>query len=449
VEVFTTKVKRNYKTDVLVCGLGPTGIAAAVAAARNGFSVMGVESAAYAGGNITRANVIGVCGVFNMDTGDVITGGITWEMLRRTALVRDPKHLNSHTPLSKIDVSKTRLYQPMSVEEMKTHPNAISMIIDAELYKHQADQILVEAGVKFLYHTQVCDLIMNGQNISNVILANKDGISEVTAKIVIDCTGDADLAAWSGAPYELLTDTLQAGTLMFVMGGVEYEDYAKLKVRAINCFAAAEERGEMRSFHGPSVGRLHKGVINFNMTRVKYNCVNPEETTMAEVKSREDVFHYAKILIENLPEFKNAYLLYSGPHLGPRESRRIDGEYTLTLNDVIANQKFDDGVALGGWPIDYHDPNVSGGFNNLKTVGVYDIPYRTLIPKNVENLLVAGRCHSADQMAAASTRVSQTASLMGEAAGRAAALSLTRKSMPHEIDGAHVRRELLKNGAIL
>lgn len=448
-ETFTTKLKRNYRADVLVCGLGPTGIAAAVAAARSGLNVMAVESAPYAGGNITRANVIGVCGVFNLDNGDVITGGITWEMLRRTALVRDPKHLNKHTPLAQIDVSKTRLYQPMSVEEMKTHPNAISMIIDAELYKHQADQILLEAGVKFLFHTQVCDLVMNGQSISNVIISNKDGLSEVSAKIVIDCTGDADLAAWSGAPYELLTETMQAGTLMFVMGGVEYDDYAKLKVRTIECFAQAEQRGEMRNFHGPSVGRLHKGVVNFNMTRVKYNCVDPEQTTKAEVKSREDVFYYTKILIDNLPEFKNAYLLYSGPHLGPRESRRIEGEYTLTLNDVIVNQRFEDGIALGGWPIDYHNPNVVGGFNNLKTVGVYDIPYRTLLPKSVENLIVAGRCHSADQMAAASTRVSQTASLMGEAAGRAAVLTVGKKSTPHEIRGAQVREELIKNGAIL
>jgi ribulose 1,5-bisphosphate synthetase/thiazole synthase len=213
-DTFTTRIKKHYKSELLVCGLGPAGIAAAVAAARKGIDVMCVEACAYAGGNITRANVIGVCGVFNMDNGDVITGGITWEMLNRTALVRDPLHLNKHTPLSQIDAKTTRLYQPMSVERMKTHPNAVSMIIDAEWYKHQADCILKEAGVRFLYHTQICDVVMKGQGITSVIIANKDGLSEISAR----CSSTPQATPMSPpgrALYELLIDSMRAGTLMF------------------------------------------------------------------------------------------------------------------------------------------------------------------------------------------------------------------------------------------
>lgn len=447
--VFVPRLKQRIETDVLVCGLGPAGVSAAVAAARHGAKTFAVETCAYAGGNITNANVIGVCGALNQKTGRLIVGGITRELLQRSALLRDPVDWDKQTPLSKLNLDGTRLYEPMSDERATTHPNGVSIIYDAEWYKHQADGMLKESGARFLYHTRVCDVVMEGDRIGAVIVANKWGLSEIRLRMVLDTTGDGDVAAWSGAPFEMLLDTMQAGTSIFVMGGVKYDDYAQLKVRCIECFAKANARGEMRRYFGPGVGRLHKGVINFNMTRIKYNSTDPEQVTAAEVQVRDDIALYSSILIRDMPEFKDAYLLYSGPHIGPRESRRIQGEYVLTYDDVLKTRRFDDTVGLGGHPIDYHDPNVVGGFNSTRQVDPYPIPYRTLVPQKVENLLVAGRCHSADQMAASSTRVALTAAVLGEAAGKAAGMALDAGITPREVDGVKLREALVLQGAVV
>ena len=447
---FTGNIVKEYRTQLLVCGLGPAGISACVAAARDGIKVFAVERCAYAGGNITNANVIGVCGAVNMLTGDLVTGGITKEMLRRTGILRDPVDFNKQYYLSDIDMDNTRLYEPVSTGDYSRHPNGVSMIYDAELYKHEADDILKKSGVKFLYHTVICGVEMDGEDrIRSVVVANKDGLSRIYADMFIDATGDADIAAGSGAPFEILPDTMQAGTLMFVMGGVEYDDYAVLKNEIINTFLECDKRGEMGRYGGPGIGRLQKGVINFNMTRVKYNSTDTRETTDAEIQTRDDAFRYAALLKKYMPQFKNAYMLYSGPHLGARESRRIRGEYILTLDDIKQRKQFDDVIALGANPIgDFHDPNSNGESKDFKIMGCYEIPYRTLVPLKVNNLLVAGRCHSVTQKAAASTRVALTASLMGEAAGRAMSLAFKHNTDPRNINGVELHDELKAHGGI-
>lgn len=448
---YLTTPKKAYTTDVLVCGLGPAGLAAAVAAARMGVSVLAIENCGYAGGNITNANVIGVCGATNMQTGYLITGGITAEMLGRSGYLRDPVDYDKLTPLSEIDILHEQLYVPIGKGETVVAPNAVSMIYDTEAYKVGADRILKEAGVNILFHTLVCDVVTKGEHIENVIIANKDGLSEISPKIVIDCTGDADIAAWSGAPYEIKPEYMQAGTLMFVCGGVIYDDYAVLKKNCIDAFAKAQADGVKCRFYGPGVGRLRKGVINFNMTRVPYNQTDAADWTRAEREARSDVQDCFHILKTYMPEFKNSYILYSGPQIGCRESRRILGEYIFKAGDIINHTCFEDAIGLGGHPIDFHDPKKFGSRADgvYSEVNVYQIPYRCLLPKKVDNLLVAGRCHSVDQMAAASTRVALTASVMGEAAGIGAALAFMENTEPVNIDIAQLIARLRDSGAIL
>lgn len=445
------QMNRVYSPDLLVCGLGPAGIAAAASAARAGVDVMAVEKCGYSGGNVTNANVIGVCGATNMQTGYLVTGGITAEMLQKSAYLRDPVDMDKLTPLSEVDIYHTQLYIPVPDDERIYHPNSVSMIYDVEDYKFQADRILLDAGVKILYHTFVCDVRTVGEHIESVVIANKDGLCEIRPKMVVDCTGDGDVAAWAGAPFEILPQTMQAGTMMFVVGGVEYDDYTLLKKRIVNAFAQATADGMQCRYAGPGIGRLHHGMINFNMTRIPYNQTVAADWTRAETEGRRDIQDAMRILKKYLPEFKNSYLAYSGPHIGCRESRRLIGEYMLTLQDLYDCKRFPDCIGIGAHPIDFHDPAKYGGAEALdqKTIYVYQIPYRTLVPKKVDNLLVAGRCHSADQLAAASTRVALTASVLGEAAGTAAAISLRDKTEPANVNIDRLLSTLAANGAIL
>lgn len=452
-ETISLSVKKEYTPDILVCGLGPAGLSASIAAARLGAKVLAVDKCAYSGGNITNANVIGVCGAVNLLTGRLITGGITAELLQATGYLRDPIDYDKMYPLSGIDIMNEVLNPPVAAEDQSAHPNAVSMIYDTELFKLQADRFLQKAGVQVLYHTFVSDVIAKDGHIEKVIISNKDGVSVVKPKYVIDGTGDADIAAWSGAPFEILPETMQAGTMMFVMGGVEYDDYAKLKVKTQAAFKQADADGVKCRYYGPGVGRLRHGVINFNMTRVPYNQTIAAQWTEAEMGARSDIEDCIKILKSYVPEFKNSYILYSGPHIGARESRRIIGEYVLTGEDIFLRKRFEDTIALGGHSIDYHDPKKFGskaiGIKAEDLVKPYDIPYRTLVPKNVDNLLVAGRCHSVDQIAASSTRVALTASCLGEAAGVAAFMCLAGKIAPNKVNVGDLRSTLIKNNGIL
>ena len=450
-EFFHATMKQVYEPDVLVCGLGPAGISAAVAAARMGASVLGIEKCGFAGGNITNANVIGVCGATDMFTGRLVAGGITKELLGMSGFLRDPVDYDKMTPLSEIDMETALLYPHVAKADNLTHPNFVSMIYDAEAFKLAADKILTEAGVRILYHSFVCDVETNGDRIHRVIVANKDGLSEIRAKTIIDCTGDADVAAWAGVPYDIRPEFMQSGTTMFVCGNVKYDDYAELKVRCIETFVQAQKDGHHLKMFGPAVGRLRKGVINFNMTRIPYNQTVASEYTQAEIDARIENKKAFDILKSYMPEFKDAYMLYSGPQLGCRETRHIHGLYTLLAKDIVDRVPCEDSIGLAGCPIDFHDPSKMGAKCGgvMEYVSAYPIPYRTLVPQKINNLLVAGRCHSAEQLAAASTRVAPTCSVMGEAAGVAAAMTVRDHCEPATVSVTALQDRLRQTGGIL
>jgi hypothetical protein len=448
-ELYSKKIERVYEPDVLVCGLGPAGISAAVAAARMGALTLAVERCAFAGGNFTNAKVVGIIGAVNSLTGALVTGGITFEMLQRAAYRRENDY--SRKPLCELFAENRyhtgQVYQPKNTVDHVTQVNSVRLLFDPEILKHQADVLLAGSGVKLLYHTVIADAVTADGYINQVILANKDGLSCVRPKMVIDCTGDADIAAMSGAPFEK-ADVVQPGTLMFTVGGLEFDDFQAFYDACRAAMARAADYGEIGAYTGPSVGWMRPGMINFNNTRLVFDATSAESTTEAEIRARGDVFRFFEAYKKHVGAFKNAYVLDSGPYLGTRESRRIIGEYVLTLDDIVEGRRFDDAIALGGGIVDFHRLDQSG-HSELRFVKPNDIPYRTLLPQKVDNLLVAGRCHSVTQTGAAVTRMGVTAMLMGEAAGSAAALALNRGCAPRDVDVEQLRALLLKNGAIL
>lgn len=434
--IYQKQVATVYTPDVLVCGLGPAGLTAAVAAARMGLRVMGVEKCGFSGGNITNGNVTSCCGIADMRNGEIIVGGITAELLDRTGVITLPLQNN-------------RLFQPVPEELLDTAVNMIPLYWDSEKYKREADRLLKESGVEVLYHTRIFDVQSEQGEIGAVMLANKDGLSAVKAQFYIDCTGDGDVAAWSGAPW-VMDEHAQPGSLIYIVGGLEYTDYQALKTRCVQVMEQALQDGRLDIYAGPwpsFVFPNHPELLNMNNTRVALNSTVAASLSEAEMIGRDQAWRMFEVYRQEMPEFRNAFLISSGPNFGVRESRRIVGEYTLTLADVEQSHSFEDSIAKGAWHIDIHQ-NVSG-VNGQLLLKPYDIPYRTLVPQNSQNLLVAGRCHSADHRALGSSRMSMTAMVMGEAAGVAAALCRKSDSVPAAVDIRELRTVLLRGGAIL
>ena len=211
---------------------------------------------------------------------------------------------------------------------------------------------------------------------------------------------------------------------------------------------AAFERGEIGRYGGPYPATFSGRDVYFNATRTPGDNTIPADWTKAEIRGRQDAWRMFELWKEHLPEFANSYFFTSGPVAGARESRRIVGDYVLTGDDVVSGQRHEDVVVLGAWRLDRHPAN-QPGYHDTPWTPPYDIPYRTLLPRNFENLLVAGRCHSASSEALASSRVTATAMGMGQAAGTAAAVALAQQVTPRDLRVAHLQDRLLASGAIL
>jgi hypothetical protein len=358
------------EADVLVLGGGPSGISAAVAAARMGARTILVERYGFLGGMGTAAMVTNFCGLF-ADVGGVVTQvvhGIGDDILAR---IRALGGLN----------------RPQS----KGATTVISY--DNPAYKHAADQLLIEAGVRLRLHTLAVGAVMDRSRIVGLIVESKSGRAALCARTFIDCSGDADLAAWAGAPYEKGDSSgyLAYPTMMFRMGGVDTEVAEREGLPLIRRHAAEKRaRGESGFMRASPIAapQAHAGEWRMNMTQVSLagrslDGTDVEHMTRGEILGREQVFQADRYLREQVPGFKHSYVL---------EIAVLGGvEWTF----------------IGGR-------------------GYHQVPYRALVPRGVDNLLVAGRCFSATQDAQASARVSGPCFVMGQAAGTASALSVQR-----------------------
>ena len=419
--------------DVLVCGAGLAGIGAAVAAARGGAKTMVIERNGFAGGFFTAVIGSAFDGFVDERSGAPVVGGLVFEMLERMQVIAP-----GQGPALRYNVNGD-----LSFVEM--HPERVIPRCDPERFKRAADAILTEAGVEILFHTQVADVVAQDGRIEHVIVSNKAGLVAIRPKVVIDCTGDGDVAAWAGAAYEK-AEPLQPMSLHFRIAYLQ--PTFELRHRCAEVLQAAHARGEIGLYGGPYPATFSGRDVYFNATRTPGDNTVPADWTAAEIRGRADAWRMFELWKNHLPEFEDAYFMTSGPVAGARESRRIVGDYVLTGDDVRTGRRHDDVVVLGAWRLDRHPAGIPG-YHDTPWTPPYDIPMRTLLPRTLDNLLVAGRCHSATSEALASSRVTATAMGMGQAAGVAAALAVQTDRAPREVPVARIQATLLASGAIL
>lgn len=424
-ETRSTGSRRIIETDVLVCGGGCAGTVAALAAARQGAKTLLIEKAPFAGGIITSVGLPYFDGIANIKDNRIVVRGIPLELAVKSGIcAADAKRVDKHNPTIR------------NTFEFK-------LLLD-QLLREQHERLTV------LFNSFACGAETRGDRISAVHVANKDGLVDVRPRVVIDCTGDADVAAWAGAPFEQNT-VVQPLTLHFRIGNVsKHPDISK------NCRAAlakAQELGELPYYYGPGVMFMFAdNEIYVHGVRVPANPTDAADLTRAEMQGRADAHAMFRAWKRDVPCFENSYFLEAYPWIGVRESRRLIGQHVLSEDDLLRSHRFDDAIATGCWYLDLH-PNKTtvGSANDFQPEKVqpapYDIPYRSLLPRKLDNLLVAGRCHSATRGAHASSRVTVTAMAMGQAAGVAAALAVQQNVGPQEIQGTRVRDILSTQGA--
>jgi hypothetical protein len=336
---------------------------------------------------------------------------------------------------------------------------------DPEVFKLVALELLDEAGVRFLLHAFASEVI-GDHDVRGVVFETKSGPVVIRARVVIDCTGDGDVAARAGAPYEIgreEDDLVQPMTLMFRVTEFDrasFEAYVK------------QRPGQWRGVHGlwdlirkaTADGKLwlsredmlffatpHDREVSVNSTRVmKVLGTDVWDLTFAEWESRRQMRQIADFLRHYVPGFERSYVVQSGVNVGVRETRRILGDYQLTADDILQARKFPDVVARSTYPVDIHNPEGSGTtLQRLPPGEAYDIPLRCLLPREVEGLLVAGRCISGTHEAHSSYRVMPVSMATGQAAGVCAALATRHGTAPRAVPTAEVQNELIRQGADL
>jgi hypothetical protein len=425
--------------DVIVAGGGPAGIGAAAAAARGGAKTLLLEQYGILGGQATAGLVLH----FQRWSihGKRVAGGIPWEFARRIT-------------------ERNLRYNPPGPWNSGWEGIGIPPF-DPEHLKYVADRILVESGVEILLHTFVCGVLQQDGKVNGLLVENKSGRQAFLAKIIIDATGDGDVAAFAGAPFEKgspVDGTMQAMTMCFRVAGA---DYAGLSQHPMDASAQdatvraamlqAIERGELPALGGPWIVPSVRGEYRINAVRQWGDCTRAEDLSRAAVEGRRVVWVYFDWLKANFPEFHQAYVMDTGLQIGTRESRRILGDYVLTIEDVKSGRRPHDTIALGAHGVDIHSTHAADpGHHRMDWLsGAYGIPYRCLLPRGLENLLVSGRCISVTHEALASTRVMTQCMELGEAAGTAAAMSVKQGVTPRQLDPQLLCQTLEAQGVLL
>ena len=444
------------ETDVLVLGGGPAGLGAALGAAQAGARVVLAERYGFLGGNATAALVMPLMSFH--------TSMPTPEKKGATTLLP-----TDHGPGEPIIAGALRRLLERLVSAGGAIPPSLAtgyvVPFDPEGFKLVALELLDEAGVNFLFHSFASGVLGTDGNVAGAVLETKSGPLAVRARVTVDCTGDGDAAARAGAPFEIgrADGLVQPMTLMFRV--VEFQRAA---------FEAYVERHpkQWRGVHGlwdlvreaTAAGELklpredilffatpHEEEVSVNSTRVtRVLGTDVWDLSFAEWTSRRQMRQIAAFLRRYVPGFEESYVAQSGVQIGVRETRRILGDYQLTADDVLAARKFDDAIARGAYPIDIHNPKGSGTvLRRLPPGEAYDIPLRCLLPREVDGLLVAGRCISGTHEAHSSYRVMPIVMATGQAAGVCAALAARHGLSPRKIAVDDVQRELARQGASL
>ncbi len=384
--------------DVVVVGGGAAGVGAAVGAARAGASTALVETYGCLGGAATMRGVFSYCGLYTCgpEPRQVVFGVAT-------EVMDEVERLGGLSPITRF--------------------RGVIRIFDPEAVKLALDRVCARAGVNVLLHTQTIDATRSFGAIDSVMLHDRNGARRVEASAFVDASGDGDLAAFAGASTRYGNHGhLNIGTLAIRIGGVP-ADYPVSPGAWAEIVRAAKARG-VTPLSGETgfVGRLPvSNDICALLIDEDYDARDGASIAAAERSAREQAHAYLAVL-RALPGYGDAYLVSSGPTIGTRESRHVDARYQLTRDDVLHTARFDDVVALGAWPMEFHPaPSVPSTWESVGGDDAYDIPLRSLQSVDTTNLFVAGRAVDGDRDAAASVRVMGTAFATGQAAGIAAA----------------------------
>lgn len=416
--------------DVIVCGGGPAGLIAAVAAARNGAKTLLIERYGFVGGMSTSALVTPISEFRHF--GKQHIGGIPFELLRKTA------------DLGGANVAL----------ESGNYP------VNDEILKLAAQRLLLESGVTLLYHSWFADCATDDDRITHVIVQNKAGRVAYGAKVFVDCTGDADLVRAAGFPA-VKGEILQPATLWFQLGGVDTDALDYLFRDAVDGMLPVSdvirgrllelnEQGRIPIFGGPWINKFFRdGMVSINALRQATDASDPERFTQTECSLRENLHLIIDVLRREFPEFRDCWLAKSGIQTGVRESYHIVGLYTLQKDDILVPKAFPDTIAKGAHVIDIHasDSNEQNGLVIPRQE--YNIPFRCLVPQGSVNLVTAGRCLSADGPGFGSVRVMATCMAMGQGAGTAAALSWRHGYSMSSMNFGHLRETLIAQGAVV
>ncbi len=443
--VFQIECNIEDQYDVVVCGGGPAGFSAALFAARNGAKVALIEQMGFLGGTAT-VNGVNVFPHGYHDGERFVIGGmfkeIYQELLRHDAII---PHWQ-------------RGWEPFNMET----------------YKLILDKLLKEAGVDVYLESTLVSVTMNENTISNILLNTLKGCIALEAKQFIDATGDGHLSMLAGVPYDIGRENdgaVQPYTLMFFVGGVDFDaikEYNRDKSWLTEDGRTFVNGNGFRSFieqanadgldyiPKKTIGSMYNipwlpGIVGVNFGRIFADTtLDPRRLFEDSHIGRLQVQQGVEILQKYIPGFKNCYLIESSPKVGRRESRRIKGLYTMTEDDIRKQQQFDDVIAQACYQIDIHGPT-DASFQLVKIPkGMhYDIPYRSLVPCNCDNLLVAGRCVSASHEALAAIRVQPICMAMGQAAGTAAAMCAAENKHPADLNVKMLQQKLIEQDAIL
>ncbi len=434
------KIPVLAETDVLVVGSGPGGLAASLAAAREGVNTILLERYGCFGGNITQAGVESIAWYRHGGTIDVQGIGIELEQRAKQMEATDPE------------------------------PQSQSEALNTELFKVVADTLVHEADILPILHCMAVEAIMEGGTIKGIITESKSGRQAILAKRVIDATGDADIAHLAGAPWRKAPKNELLGvTVTFSLTGVDrkrflshvkmnpstYKDWGvETSGKEDNMFSPylkapfqlAKEAGEIPGdleIAGTWSRISEQGDATYlNIVYIQgRDATDVHDLTRGEVEGRKQAMWAANALKKYTPGFENASLRSFGSSLGIRESRKIIGKYNLTEKDVRNQGRFDD--AIGIFP-EFLD---GCGIVILPTTGRYfQVPYGIMVPQKVENLLVAGRCVAGDRISHSATRQMMCCTVTGQAAGVAAALSIKEKNHCSQVDIASLQKALSKQG---
>ncbi|MGY3619438.1 FAD-dependent oxidoreductase [Bradyrhizobium sp. USDA 10063] len=433
------RVPIHGEYEVAVLGGGPAGIAAAVAAARAGRRTLLIERYGFLGGMGTAAGVTNFCGLHANVYGGAhrVVQGIASDLLDRIDRLNG---LNKpHLILGKI----------------------LAQAYDTAAYKIAADDLLASHRVDILFHALGAGVVMDDETrIGALMVETKAGRQAVLANIFIDCSGDGDLAAWAGAPFEVgdIKGSMLYPSMMFRLNGIDPEKAGDAWRTIPALMENAEGAGTHKFPRKAAIVRPQRSPVEWrvNFTQLAradgtaINGLEPDDLTRGEIEGRRQAIQAFEFL-RTVPGFENSYIVDLPPQLGIRETRRVIGGYQLSGEDVLGCASFADSIGVNGWPIEAHVAgDVIFKFPPIpESRGFNELPYRMLVPERVDNLLIAGRCASMTHEGQSAARVSGACFAMGEAAGSAAALALSGNTKPRDIAVERLQQGLKAQGAFI